>query len=118
MDSESALEPGSPRAHEYLRNTLSSHTAFTSGDVAKAFKRADEVVKVRLLNQRLSPTPMEPRGVVAQYDEGTGSLVVYLSTQDPHGARDELAELLSMDTEDVRVVAPEVGGAFGGKAGV
>src|SRR5205823_10436732 len=48
----------------------------------------------------------------------SGSLVVYLSTQDPHGARDELAELLSMDTENVRVVAPEVGGAFGGKAGV
>jgi len=118
MDPEGALRPGSPKAHEYLRNNLSSHTAFASGDVAKAFKRADEVVKVKLLNQRLSPTPIEPRGVVAQYDEGTGSLVVHLSTQDPHGARDELAGLLSMAPEKVRVVAPEVGGAFGGKAGI
>ena len=61
---------------------------------------------------------MEPRGIVAQFDEGTGSLTVFLSTQDPHGARDELAELLSMRRESVRVVAPDVGGAFGGKAGI
>ena len=50
--------------------------SFDAGDVAKAFKRADDVVKVKLYNQRLSPTPMEPRGVVAQFDEGTGSLTV------------------------------------------
>jgi carbon-monoxide dehydrogenase large subunit len=104
--------------HSNLRNNLSTHISFSAGDVAKAFKRADEVVKVKLLNQRLSPTPMETRGVVAQYDEGTGSLTVFLSTQDPHGVRDELADLLSMNREDVRVVAPDVGGAFGGKAGI
>jgi carbon-monoxide dehydrogenase large subunit len=118
MDPESALKPGSPKVHDYLRNNLSSHSAFTAGDVAKAFKRADEVVKVKLLNQRLSPTPMETRGVVAQYDEGTVSILVFLSTQDPHGARDELADALSMNREDVRVIAPDVGGAFGGKAGL
>jgi len=118
MDPERALEPGSPRVHDHLPSNLSSHTGFSAGDVAKAFRRADEVVKVKLHNQRLSPTPMEPRGVVAQYDEGTGSLLVYLSTQDPHGARDELAELLSMEKEDVRVIAPDVGGGFGGKAGL
>ena len=118
MDPESALLPGSKKVHDYLPNNISSHSAFSTGDVSKAFKRADEVIKVKLLNQRLSPTPMEPRGVVAQHDEGTGSLVVYLSTQDPHGSRDELADLLSMDREDVRVIAPDVGGGFGGKAGI
>jgi aerobic carbon-monoxide dehydrogenase large subunit len=117
-DPESALKPGSPRVHDYLPSNLSSHTSFKAGDVAKAFKRADEVVKVKLLNQRLSPTPMEPRGVVAQYDEGNGSLTVFLSTQDPHGARDNLADVLSMSRESVRVIAPDVGGAFGGKAGI
>ncbi len=118
VDPEGALKPGSPKVHDYLADNVGSRTSFTAGDVRRAFKRADEVVKVKLYNQRLSPTPMEPRGIVAQYDEGAGSLTVFLSTQDPHGARDELAELLSMKPEDVRVVAPDVGGAFGGKAGI
>jgi carbon-monoxide dehydrogenase large subunit len=118
MDPEGALKPGSPKVHDYLRDNVASRLSVTAGDVAKAFKRADEVVKVKLHNQRLSPTPMEPRGIVAQFDEGTGSLTVYLSTQDPHGARDELAEMLSLKPENVRVIAPEVGGAFGGKAGI
>jgi len=118
MDPEGALQPGSPRVHDYVRDNVASHTSFSSGDVKGAFKRADEVIKVKLHNQRLSPTPMEPRGVIAQFDEGAGTLTVILSTQDPHGARDELADLLSMDREDVRVIAPDVGGAFGGKAGI
>ncbi len=118
IDPEAALKPGSPKVHDYLADNVSSRTSFSAGDVEKAFKRADDVIKVKLYNQRLSPTPMEPRGIVAQFDEGTGSLTVFLSTQDPHGARDELAELLSMEPESVRVVAPDVGGAFGGKAGI
>ncbi|HEV2390096.1 MAG TPA: xanthine dehydrogenase family protein molybdopterin-binding subunit, partial [Nitrososphaerales archaeon] len=118
IDPEAALKPGSPRVHDYLPDNLGSHMAFAAGDVNKAFKRADQVIKVKLHNQRLSPTPMEPRGVVAQFDEGAGSLAVFLSTQDPHGARDELAELLSMKPDSVRVVAPDVGGGFGGKAGL
>jgi aerobic carbon-monoxide dehydrogenase large subunit len=118
IDPEAALKPGSPKVHDYLPDNVSSRTTSSAGDVEKAFKRADDVIKVKLYNQRLSPTPMEPRGIVAQFDEGTGSLTVFLSTQDPHGARDELAELLSMKPESVRVVAPDVGGAFGGKAGI
>ena len=117
-DPEAAIQPGSPKVHDYLPNNLSTHTSVAAGDVTKAFKRADEVVKVKLYNQRLSPTPMEPRAVVAQYDEGNGTLTIYLSSQDPHGARDELADLLSMKREDVRVIAPDVGGGFGGKSGV
>lgn len=118
VDPEAAAKAGSHKVHDYLESNVASHTSFAAGDVQKAFKRADEVVKVKLVNQRLSPTPMEPRGVVAQFDEGTGQLTVFLSTQDPHGARDELAEILSMEPEKVRVVAPDVGGAFGGKAGM
>jgi len=118
IDPEAALKPGSPKVHDYLPDNVGSRTSFKAGDVERAFKRADDVVKVKLYNQRLSPTPMEPRGIVAQFDEGTRSLTLFLSTQDPHGARDELAEILSMKPESVRVVAPDVGGAFGGKAGI
>ncbi len=118
LDPEEALRPGSPRVHDYLPDNVGSRNSFSVGDVSKAFKRADEVVKVKLFNQRLCPTPMEPRGVIAEFDRGTGVLTVHLSSQDPHGARDELADLLSIEREKVRVIAPDVGGAFGGKAGV
>jgi carbon-monoxide dehydrogenase large subunit len=118
IDPEGALRPGSPKVHDYLHDNVASHTSFTAGDVPKAFRQADEVVKVKLLNQRLCPVPMEPRGVVAQFDRGSGSLTVHLSTQDPHGARDELADILIMRREKVRVIAPDVGGAFGGKTGI
>ena len=117
IDPEEALKQGSPRVHEGLKSNVGARMSFAAGDPEKAFARADEVVKVKLYNQRLSPTPMESRGVVARFDEA-GGLTVYLSTQDPHGARDELAKLLSMNPEDVRVVAPDVGGAFGGKIGI
>lgn len=117
IDPEEALRQGSPRVHGGLRSNVGARVSFAAGDPEKAFARADEVVKVKLYNQRLSPTPMEPRGVLARFDEA-GSLTVHLSTQDPHGARDELAKLLSMNPEDVRVVAPDVGGAFGGKIGI
>ncbi len=118
VDPEKAISPRSLKVHDYLESNVASHVSFEAGDVDKAFKRADEVVKVKLYNQRLSPAPMEPRGIVAQFDEGTGVLTVYLSTQDPHGARDELADNLSVPRDKVRLIAPDVGGAFGGKAGI
>jgi carbon-monoxide dehydrogenase large subunit len=118
VDPERALWRDSPKVHDYLDSNLGSHTSVSAGDVQRAFKRADEVVKVRLLNQRLSPSPMEPRGVVARFDQGTGVFTVNVSTQDPHGVRDELADVLMVSREKVRIVAPDVGGAFGGKSGV
>lgn len=118
VDPEAALAKGSQKVHDYLESNLASHHAVRSGDVDKAFKRAAEVVKVKLLNQRLSPSPLEPRGVLASFDGGTGLITVHLSTQDPHGARDELAEALSMPTEKVRVISGDVGGGFGGKSGI
>jgi len=117
IDPEDAVKEGSPMVHDGLSSNVGARVSFASGNPRKAFARAAEVIRVKLYNQRLSPTPMEPRGVVAQFDEA-GSLTAYLSTQDPHGARDELAGLLSMKPEDVRVIAPDVGGGFGGKIGI
>jgi carbon-monoxide dehydrogenase large subunit len=118
VDAEAALAPGSPKVHEYLEGNQSSHHAIHAGDVEKAFKRADQVVKVRLLNQRLSPAPLEPRGIMARFDRGTGVLTAHVSTQDPHGVRDELADNLSLAREKVRVIGQDTGGGFGGKSGI
>ncbi|MCE8545499.1 xanthine dehydrogenase family protein molybdopterin-binding subunit [Ruegeria pomeroyi] len=85
-----------------------------SGDPAAEFARAAHVVAVRIAHPRLAPSPMEPRAI-AILPESHG-LTVWLSTQTPHRARADLARILSLDPEHLRVIARDVGGAFGMKA--
>ena len=91
------------------------------GDAAAAdaaFAAAAHVVSLDLVNQRLAPTPMEPRSALASYDAATDRLTLRLSTQMPSGARDALCDLLGIPTEKVRVVVDDVGGGFGMKTGL
>ena len=68
MDLLEALEPSSPKAHVGLADNLAWEVEYTGEDkVQEAFARADVVVKERILQQRLAPTPIEPRGVQAEY---------------------------------------------------
>jgi carbon-monoxide dehydrogenase large subunit len=66
----------------------------------------------------MSVAPIEPNTVLVQVDDPEYDLVVHMSTQMPHGARRTIARVLGLDRDRVRVIAPHVGGAFGGKAGV
>ena len=91
------------------------------GDAAAAdaaFASAAHVVTLDLVNQRLAPTPMEPRSALASYDTANDRLTLRLSTQMPSGARDALCDLLGIPTEKVRVIADDVGGGFGMKTGL
>jgi aerobic carbon-monoxide dehydrogenase large subunit len=91
------------------------------GDAAAAdasFASAAHIVKLDLVNQRLAPTPMEPRSALASFDPASNRLTLRLSTQMPSGARDALCDLLNIPTEQVRVVADDVGGGFGMKTGL
>ena len=95
--------------------------AMKHGDAAKcdaAFAGAAHVVSVDIVNQRLAPTPMEPRSVLADFDKATGRLTVRLSSQMPSGARDTLCGTLGTEKEQVRVVVGDVGGGFGMKSGL
>ena len=71
---------------------------------------------VYLRQPLLAPAALEPRGLVADAASEPGGLTVWLGSQSPHRARAELAAVLGMDADRVRVVAPDVGGAFGMKA--
>ncbi|MFN3936550.1 MAG: xanthine dehydrogenase family protein molybdopterin-binding subunit [Gemmobacter sp.] len=72
------------------------------------------VVEARIDHARLAPLALEPRAALADWDGRR--LTCHLSTQTPHRCRDDLAAMLHLDPAAVRVVAPDVGGAFGGKA--
>jgi aerobic carbon-monoxide dehydrogenase large subunit len=80
------------------------------------FDEADVVVKGRFVNQRLAAVPMENNGIVVEHD-GSGGLCAWVATQAPHGVRDGLAGALGLAPEQVRVIAPAVGGGFGAKTG-
>jgi carbon-monoxide dehydrogenase large subunit len=86
-----------------------------AGAAAAAFARAAHVVELELVNQRVAPTPIEPRATLASVDAG-GRLTLRVSCQTPTGLRDELCDpVLGMAKEDVRVVVGDVGGGFGMK---
>ncbi len=75
------------------------------------------VVRGRYVNQRVAVVPMEPNGCAAVPGDD-GSLTFYASTQMPHALVGQLANALGTDRHTIRVVAPQVGGGFGGKAGI
>ncbi|HEY3168288.1 MAG TPA: molybdopterin cofactor-binding domain-containing protein, partial [Candidatus Binatia bacterium] len=90
----------------------------TQGDLDKAFQQAHKVIKQRLVHQRLAPIAIEPRGVVARYLGTKKELTVWSSTQIPHLLKTHLAKMLKLPEEQVRVIAPDVGGGFGSKLNV
>jgi carbon-monoxide dehydrogenase large subunit len=89
--------------------------ARSNGDVEGAFAEAAHVVRGRYALPRLAAAPMETRGCVAEYDRGRDELTVWASVQDPHRPRAQLAHILGRAEESVRVIVPDVGGAFGSK---
>ena len=86
--------------------------------VEAAFHAADVVICERMVNQRLAPSPIEARGVVAHYEPGREALTIWSSTQNPHILRTLLAQTLGLGQDRVRAIAPEVGGGFGAKINI
>jgi carbon-monoxide dehydrogenase large subunit len=86
--------------------------------IDKAFAEAEVVISQRMLNHRLAPSAMEPRGVVAHYEPGKGTMTIWSSTQNPHILRTMIAAMNGMGQDRVRAIAPEVGGGFGAKMNI
>jgi carbon-monoxide dehydrogenase large subunit len=121
VDPEKALLEGAPILHEQFGTNLAHRQLKVYGDVEAVFAEGGTTVSTRVINQRLLPAAMEPRGALAEYrDEGMGQghLTLWTSTQAPHAVRTWLAGLLGLSEHSVRVVAPEVGGGFGNKIDV
>ena len=86
--------------------------------VEAAFESADVVVAQRMVNQRLAPSSIEARGVVAHYEPGREALTIWSSSQNPHILRTFVARMLGLGEDRVRAIAPEVGGGFGAKINI
>jgi carbon-monoxide dehydrogenase large subunit len=97
---------------------VSASGTVDDSSIDKAFAAADVVISQRMLNQRLAPTAMEPRGVVVHYEPGKGTMTIWSSTQTPHLLRSFIATMNGLGQDQVRAIAPEVGGGFGAKVNV
>jgi carbon-monoxide dehydrogenase large subunit len=86
--------------------------------IDKAFAAAEVVISQRMMNQRLVPNAMEPRGVVAHFEPGKGTMTIWSSTQNPHILRTMIAAMTGLGQDQVRAIAPEVGGGFGAKINI
>ena len=115
VDVDAALAPGAPILHASLSGNVVFTREVRAGDPETAFRGAAAVVEATFEQPRLAAMPLECRGVVARYDAASGRFEITLSTQAPHGARETLAEILGVDQDRVRVIAPDVGGGFGVK---
>ena len=119
LDMEKALEDGADLVHPNTESNKSytwvfdSAEAGTGGDAGRAISDSEVVIKRRFIQQRLAPAFMEPRSVVAEPTDGGVTLTS--STQVPHILRLMLAMTLGIPEHKVRVIAPDVGGGFGGK---
>ncbi len=112
-DVDSAMAAGAPVLHEGWKRNVADTDDRGSGDVDAVFASADVVVRRRWEQPRVFISAMEPRAVTIQPDQD--GYTVWLSTQTPHIVRHFLAEASGLDEQQLRVIAPDVGGGFGGK---
>lgn len=110
-DPQAAL--AAPPMHPDLSSNLVLHLDQQSGEPDAVFAAAAHVVACDFAFNRHTGVPMETRGLVAEFEPGERRLTVHLSHQCPHQMQEEYATLLGLDAHRVRVICPDVGGAFG-----
>jgi len=103
---------GAPLIHPELGDNVLFTTRLGGGDVARAFERA-RVWRKTFTIGRHTGVPMEPRGLVADFEPFTRALTLSMSSQVPHMMQAVVADLFALPEHRVRVIAPDVGGSFG-----
>jgi carbon-monoxide dehydrogenase large subunit len=118
VDPEAALAPDAPLQFDELGTNLAA--AVTPRKHDDVLADAEVVVRARIENQRIAVMPMEGNAIAVDptHDDNGHVLTVYVSTQMPHGWADKAAPLFGLEPRQIRVIAPHVGGAFGGKPGL
>jgi aerobic carbon-monoxide dehydrogenase large subunit len=114
-DLEATRADGSPRVHADVPGNRAGRVVQQVGDPDGAFARAAHVFRERLRIERSGGSPIETRGVVADYDPRAGALRAWISTQAPLPIKNGLARMLGLPEFRVEVIAPDVGGGFGTK---
>jgi aerobic carbon-monoxide dehydrogenase large subunit len=114
VDCEDALKTAT-HVHDDLGSNISAHVRQTKGDYRRAAANAHLILKRRFLYEHGISSPIETRGVVAQWNARGAQMTIWDTTQAPVFVRNGLAAMLGLGERQVRVIAPFVGGGFGPK---
>jgi aerobic carbon-monoxide dehydrogenase large subunit len=114
VDEGAAIGEGAPQLHDNVPGNVTTIYQVSGGDYPNAAREADQIIRLRVVNNRLIPTCMETRCVIADPDPD-GTLTVYLPSQVPHMHRRWIAETVGVSEHLLRVIAPDIGGGFGAK---
>ena len=115
VDPEKSLTSDAQKIHDDLESNILAEREFTRGEVDQVFEEATTTVGGKFHFTRTTPVTIEARAAVAEYDTRARSLTLHCTTQIPGILRDKLSEILDLAGPRIRVVAPDVGGGFGGK---
>jgi carbon-monoxide dehydrogenase large subunit len=113
-----AMNDDAPRVWDDWDSNIAWRWEAGDGDVDAAFSSAEHVVELKMEYQRVAAMFLEPRGVIATWDAGTEEMTIWSSTQVPHRVRTYITDLIGIPEQQIRSVAPDVGGGFGSKGGV
>ncbi len=116
VDMEKALAAGAPIIDEQIERNLVGSTV--AGNDHDPLADAEVTVAGRFVNQRMAVVPMETNSIAVYPPKDGEPMLVYVSTQMPHLFHNKLAKELGLPKEEIRVISPNVGGGFGGKAGL
>ena len=115
---EQAIAPGADLIHEVAfpgdPNTVIDGRIHTDG-FDEAWRNAERIVEITVSSARQSAMPLETRAAYTSYDQGSRRSTIWATLQMPHVTRTGIADCLGLDEDELRVVAPDVGGAFGAK---
>lgn len=114
VDAELAMQPGQELVDPQVPGNVQSSFRIVVGDPSAAFEAADRTVEARFRIGRSVGSPIENRGVMAAPAADGEPLKVWSSTQIPHVLRSYLAEFMQREEDAIRVIAPDMGGSFGG----
>jgi len=118
VDAAKAIAPGAPQLHENAPGNIAMEwqCGKDAATVDAALAAADLRLSQHIVNQRLIPTPLEPRGAIGRYDPGTNEYTLWTTSQAPHVMRLLVAAfILGIPEQKLRVISPDVGGGFGCK---
>jgi CO/xanthine dehydrogenase Mo-binding subunit len=112
FDPLAAMEPGASQVHP--EGNIAYHLKIRKGSIEEGFARATVIVEDTYRSQMVDHAFLQPEAVLAEFNH-EGHLVLQVATQYPHWDRTELSRALNLPEEQIRVITPAVGGAFGGR---
>ena len=113
MDAEESMKPEAVRIDETQPDNNTLHLDYGDAEIDKTLADCDRVHTKKFYFGRQSASPLETRGLIASYDVATGMLTLWMSNQMPHLTRTMMATPLELPERRIRIISPDVGGAFG-----